>query len=227
MLIVGSRLVTGYRLRLVGLTQAADQRLGRPAQRSSLPVVGVSPICLMSGCLWGTREVASRQGKSRRRLIPQRAWAEGVWDWTPDILDEWFTEVRPLFGTDLNPAAWPSERGPRVGCQRLNSRFIAHRQALGLDDGLDFHHGPNPKMRRPREPADPATQSSSNCSSSSGASAGPASASRVRQVRASARSGGSGTAASSPRLFCAPVSPASAAAAEAGRGQAERDEARP
>ena len=48
-------------------------------------------------------------------------------------------EVRPLFGIDGNPAAWPSERGPRVGCQRLDSRFLAYRQALGLDDGLDFH----------------------------------------------------------------------------------------
>ena len=38
-----------------------------------------------------------------------------------------------------NPAAWPSERGLRIGCQRLNSRFIAYRQALGFDDGLDFH----------------------------------------------------------------------------------------
>jgi integrase/recombinase XerC len=44
-----------------------------------------------------------------------------------------------LFGADGNPAAWPSERGLRIGCQRLNSRFIAYRQALGLDDGLDFH----------------------------------------------------------------------------------------
>jgi integrase/recombinase XerC len=33
-----------------------------------------------------------------------------VFGWTPDILEEWFTEVRPLFGTDGNPAAWPSER---------------------------------------------------------------------------------------------------------------------
>ncbi len=27
----------------------------------------------------------------------------------------------------------------RVGCQRLNSRFAAYRQALGLESGLDFH----------------------------------------------------------------------------------------
>ncbi|MGH3702374.1 MAG: site-specific integrase [Pseudonocardiaceae bacterium] len=55
------------------------------------------------------------------------------------MLEEWFTEVRPLFGTEGNPAAWPSERGTRVGCQRLNSRFVAYRETLGLDTGLDFH----------------------------------------------------------------------------------------
>lgn len=62
-----------------------------------------------------------------------------VWTWTPEVLEEWFDEVRPLFGTGGNPAAWPSERGLRVGCQRLNSRFVAYREALGLDAGLDFH----------------------------------------------------------------------------------------
>ncbi|MEU6954635.1 tyrosine-type recombinase/integrase [Streptomyces sp. NPDC045714] len=62
-----------------------------------------------------------------------------MFDWTPDVLDEWFTEVRPQFGTDGNPAACPSERGLRIGCQRINSRFKAYREALGLDDGLDFH----------------------------------------------------------------------------------------
>lgn len=73
------------------------------------------------------------------RATSKRRSVLTVWDWTPEVLDEWFTEVRPLFGADSNPAAWPSERGPRIGCQRLNSRFIAYRQALGLDDGLDFH----------------------------------------------------------------------------------------
>jgi integrase/recombinase XerC len=62
-----------------------------------------------------------------------------VFGWAPEVLDEWFGEVRPLFGADDNPAAWPSEREKRVGCQPLNSRFIAYRKALGLDDGLDFH----------------------------------------------------------------------------------------
>ncbi|MGI5200358.1 tyrosine-type recombinase/integrase [Spirillospora sp. CA-108201] len=32
-----------------------------------------------------------------------------------------------------------SERGARIGLQRLNSRFLAYRNELGLDEGLDFH----------------------------------------------------------------------------------------
>ncbi|GGN81564.1 hypothetical protein GCM10011579_068290 [Streptomyces albiflavescens] len=80
-----------------------------------------------------------RFGKAKKGSPPKRRGVLTVWDWPPDVLDEWFTEVRPLFGADNNPAAWPSERGLRIGCQRLNSRFIAYRKALGLDDGLDFH----------------------------------------------------------------------------------------
>ena len=80
-----------------------------------------------------------RFGKAKKGSPPKRRSVLTVWDWTPDILGEWFTEVRPMFGAGNNLAAWPSERGLRIGCQRLNSRFIAYRQALGLDDGLDFH----------------------------------------------------------------------------------------
>ena len=78
-----------------------------------------------------------RQGQEG--ITAKRRTVLTVLGWTPDILEEWFTEVRPLFGDDGNPAAWPSERGPRVGCQRIDSRFLAYRQALALDDGIDFH----------------------------------------------------------------------------------------
>jgi site-specific recombinase XerD len=80
-----------------------------------------------------------RFGKAKKGSPPKQRSVLTVWAWTPEVLEEWFTEVRPLFGVDANPAAWPSERGLRVGCQRLNSRFVAYRQALGLDAGLDFH----------------------------------------------------------------------------------------
>ncbi|WP_272949660.1 tyrosine-type recombinase/integrase [Kribbella antibiotica] len=38
-----------------------------------------------------------------------------------------------------NAAAWPSERGLRVGAQQLNRRLAAYRDALGMDPALDFH----------------------------------------------------------------------------------------
>ena len=78
-----------------------------------------------------------RFGKAEKGSPPRRRSVLTVRDWAPEVLDEWFTEVRPLSSAGGNAAAWPSERGPRIGCQRLNSRFIAYRQALGLDDGLD------------------------------------------------------------------------------------------
>lgn len=80
-----------------------------------------------------------RFGKAMKGSPPKRRSVLTVFDWAPDVLEEWFTEVRPMMGPDGNPAAWPSERGLRVGCQRLDSRFVAYRQALGLDEGFDFH----------------------------------------------------------------------------------------
>ncbi|WP_243715448.1 site-specific integrase [Micromonospora sp. KC207] len=80
-----------------------------------------------------------RHGKAKKGSPPKRRSVLTVFDWAPEVLDEWFTEVRPSFEVEGNPATWPSERGRRVGCQRLNSRFAAYRDALGLDAGLDFH----------------------------------------------------------------------------------------
>ena len=62
-----------------------------------------------------------------------------VHPWTSEILDQWFSEIRPQFGLDNNPAAWPSERGLRVGPEQLNKRLSAYRDALGMDPALDFH----------------------------------------------------------------------------------------
>jgi integrase len=59
--------------------------------------------------------------------------------WTSEVLEQWFTEIRPVFGLDDNPAAWPSERGLRVGPAQLNKRLSAYRDALGMDPALDFH----------------------------------------------------------------------------------------
>jgi integrase/recombinase XerC len=55
------------------------------------------------------------------------------------MTEEWISEVRPGMRHSSSRALWPSERGPRIGVQRLDSRFAAYRDALGLDSALEFH----------------------------------------------------------------------------------------
>ncbi len=80
-----------------------------------------------------------RHGKAKKGSPLKRRSVVTVWPWTADILAEWITEFRPLLAVAGTPALWPSERGPRIGLQRINSRFAAYRDALGLDPGLDVH----------------------------------------------------------------------------------------
>jgi site-specific recombinase XerD len=80
-----------------------------------------------------------RHGKARRASPAKRRSVLTVWAWTSEILEQWFEEVRPLFGPDSNPAAWPSERGPRIAATTLDHRLAAYRTALDLDPALDFH----------------------------------------------------------------------------------------
>lgn len=80
-----------------------------------------------------------RYGKAQKGSPPKRRSVLTVWGWTAEILEQWFTEVRPVISTDGNPAAWPSERGVRVGVKHLNKRLSEYRDELGLDPVLDFH----------------------------------------------------------------------------------------
>jgi site-specific recombinase XerD len=80
-----------------------------------------------------------RFGKAKKGSPPKRRSVLAVWPWSTEIVDQYVTEVRPLLATPGNRALWPSERGARVGLQRLNSRFVAYRNELGLDEGVDFH----------------------------------------------------------------------------------------
>ena len=80
-----------------------------------------------------------RHGKARPGSNPKRRSVLTVHTWTAEVLEQWFGEVRPLFGRDNNPAAWPSERAGRVGVTQLNKRLGAYRDALGLEAVLDFH----------------------------------------------------------------------------------------
>lgn len=80
-----------------------------------------------------------RHGKAQRGSPPKRRSVLTVHRWTAEVLAQWFEEVRPLFGMEDNPAAWPSERAPRVGLQHLNKQLGAYRDALGMDRALEFH----------------------------------------------------------------------------------------
>jgi integrase/recombinase XerC len=80
-----------------------------------------------------------RYGKAKKGSPPKRRSVATVWKWTAEILEEWVTEFRPRLAVPGSTALWPSERGERIGLQRINSRFAAYRDALGLDAGVDFH----------------------------------------------------------------------------------------
>ena len=87
----------------------------------------------------GFGAVHVRHGKAKRASPPKRRTVLTVWPWSVEALEQWFTEVRPLFGTDGTPAAWPPERAPRVSVALLDHRMAAYREAVGLDPVLDFH----------------------------------------------------------------------------------------
>lgn len=80
-----------------------------------------------------------RHGKAKKGSPPKRRSVLTVFDWSAEILQQWNEEVRPSFPTAGSGALWPSERSARVGFSQMNARFTTYRDALGLDDGLDFH----------------------------------------------------------------------------------------
>jgi site-specific recombinase XerD len=81
-----------------------------------------------------------RHGKAKKGSPPRRRSVLTVWPWLPDIIAQWVEEARPQMRHAAGSAAlWPSERGGRIGASSLDRRLAAYRDALGLDDGLDFH----------------------------------------------------------------------------------------
>ncbi|NJP75044.1 tyrosine-type recombinase/integrase, partial [Streptomyces sp. C1-2] len=70
---------------------------------------------------------------------PKRRSVLTVFDWSAEILQQWNEEVRPLFPTAGSEGHRAPE--PAVGNSGRTSsfHFTTYRDALGLDDGLDFH----------------------------------------------------------------------------------------
>jgi len=81
-----------------------------------------------------------RFGKAMKGSPPKHRSVLTVWEWVPQVLAQWIDEARPLMpSAGASAALWPSERGPRIGSGTLHKRFCEYRDALGLDEGLDFH----------------------------------------------------------------------------------------
>jgi integrase/recombinase XerC len=81
-----------------------------------------------------------RFGKASKGSPPKPRSVLTCWSWTPEILAEWVTEVRPLMrAAGKSAAMWPTERSERLDINALNRRFVQYRTALGLSRGLDFH----------------------------------------------------------------------------------------
>ncbi|MFI6810278.1 tyrosine-type recombinase/integrase [Streptomyces luteogriseus] len=80
-----------------------------------------------------------RHAKAKKGSPPKRRSVLTVWTRTPGTIEERITEVRPGMRRSTIRALWPSERGARIGVQRLDSRFAAYRDAVGLDPAPEFH----------------------------------------------------------------------------------------
>jgi site-specific recombinase XerD len=82
-----------------------------------------------------------RWGKASRGSPPKRRTVLTVpeMDWIVDVLEQWVSELRPLFGAGANPALWVNERHDRVSLRSINDAFEAARLAAELPEELDLH----------------------------------------------------------------------------------------
>jgi len=83
--------------------------------------------------------VRVRHGKGSRGSAPKRRDVLTVWAWAADVLDQYVSEIRPLFGVDDHPALWLTERGGRISVRHVDERFAELRDELGMDRGHTPH----------------------------------------------------------------------------------------
>lgn len=77
--------------------------------------------------------VRVRYGKGSRGSAPKRRDVLTVWPWAVDVLEQYVTEIRPLFGFDDHAALWLTERGGRISGRHVDERFAELRDELGMD----------------------------------------------------------------------------------------------
>ena len=74
-----------------------------------------------------------RHGKGSQGSAPKRRDVLTVWEWTADVLEQYVSDIRPLFGFDEQPALWLTERGGRISGRHVDERFADLRDELGMD----------------------------------------------------------------------------------------------
>ncbi|MFC5826668.1 tyrosine-type recombinase/integrase [Nonomuraea insulae] len=80
-----------------------------------------------------------RAGRRIGGLPPQQRTVVSVVPWAVRALRDYLAEVRPRYGSSLQPALWPTERAGRVRRREIENRFATYRDALGLDRRLTPH----------------------------------------------------------------------------------------
>lgn len=78
-----------------------------------------------------------RYGKAKRGSPPKRRSVLTVFDWTPEIVEDWLTHGQPHLDAGLD--LFPSERGALVAESTLIRRFRRYCTELQLSPGLDLH----------------------------------------------------------------------------------------
>ncbi|WP_037174625.1 tyrosine-type recombinase/integrase [Rhodococcoides fascians] len=79
-----------------------------------------------------------RHGKALSGGPPRRRTVLTTMEWAAEAVDEWVTEIRPLYDSD-QLALWPTERSARVGAVSISQRFAEYRDAVGLEKHLGPH----------------------------------------------------------------------------------------
>ncbi|HVA03007.1 MAG TPA: tyrosine-type recombinase/integrase [Acidimicrobiales bacterium] len=80
-----------------------------------------------------------RFGKATKGSPPRRRGVLTVMGWSVDVIGEWVNDVWPQYRQPGQSGLWPSERGPRVSEDRLNTAFATASEAAGLPSGLSPH----------------------------------------------------------------------------------------
>lgn len=84
-----------------------------------------------------------RWGKASKGSPPRRRGVLTVFDWAAEVVAEYLTQIRPLFGAmdgpGAHPGMWITERGSRVKLGYLDARFATLREGAGLPVELNLH----------------------------------------------------------------------------------------